>query len=159
MSNSLTADIVKALKPHPSINLIITAGNSFRSDDGVGTYLAAHLNSSGRLKIIDAKDTPENIVDQAIKLNPDNIVVIDAADFGGYPGEAKIISQENISEVTLSTHMIPLNVVIKIITKDTKSEVAFIGIQPKTISFGEGLSDEVKKTADVIIETIKSSYF
>ena len=120
-----------------------------------------HPNSSfqptGLWAVLDAGYTPENIVDEAIQLNPDNIVIFDAADFGGVPGEVRVIPAEAIPETTLSTHMISMNVVAALIAGDTGAKVCFIGIQPKSVEMGEGLSEEVKQSADVIVQRIKES--
>lgn len=158
MSNLLTADIIAALRPHSDRDLIITVGNSFRSDDGVGPYIASCLKTVSKAKIIDAGYTPENIIDDVIALAPKYIIIVDAANFGGHPGEGRIISEESIPETTLSTHSIPLNVIASIIKESTKAEILFIGIQPKTVMLGEGLTKEVKDSADKIIATINSTY-
>ncbi|MCK4995079.1 MAG: hypothetical protein KAS13_08575, partial [Candidatus Omnitrophica bacterium] len=70
MSNILTVDITELLKSIPGSNLIITVGNSFRSDDGVGPYLGAKLKRMKGLKVITAGINPENIIDEVIDLKP-----------------------------------------------------------------------------------------
>ena len=42
------------------------------------------------------------------ELKPDNILIIDAADFKAKPGEVRIIDKEAIPDTTLSTHTISL---------------------------------------------------
>jgi hydrogenase 3 maturation protease len=158
MSNLLTDDIIAALEPQTDNSLIITAGNSFRRDDGVGPFIAEKLKQAGLTNVIDAGHTPENIVDQVIELAPGNIVFIDAADFSGAPGQTKIIPEEHIAETTLSTHMIPLNVVSALIADSIKTTITFIGIQPADVSFGEGLTTEVQKTAGLIVLKLKKMF-
>ncbi|MDD5218731.1 MAG: hydrogenase 3 maturation endopeptidase HyCI [Candidatus Omnitrophica bacterium] len=157
MSNLLTAEVSDALKPSSGSGLILTAGNPFRRDDGVGPYIASRLQGSSA-KIIDAGLTPENIIDEVIGLKPDRMTVIDAADFGGYPGEVKVIPEDLIAETSLSTHEIPMNVITKIISDGTQAEVVFIGIQPQTVALGEGLSERVQASAEAIIQTVLQAY-
>lgn len=157
MSNLLTDDITAALEPPGDNRLIITAGNSFRRDDGVGPFIAEKLKQAGLTSVIDAGYTPENIVDEVIDLKPDNIVFIDAADFSGAPGQARIIAEEHLVETTLSTHMIPLSVVSALIAASIKTAITFIGIQPADLSFGEGLTPAVQTTADEIIAKLKQT--
>jgi hydrogenase 3 maturation protease len=152
MSSSLTDDVLKAFSAFPGKTLFVTVGNSLRSDDGIGPFIAARLEGCA---VIDAGVKPENIIEDATALKPTRIVIIDAADFGGEPGEAKIISREHIPETTLSTHTIPLPVVTALLEEDTGAEIIFIGIQPKSVEMGEGLSPEVEKTALEIINAIK----
>jgi len=155
MLNSLTAEILEVLKPRSNQDLIITVGNSFRRDDGVGPYLSGKLRDFEKIKVLNAGDTPENIVDEAIASKPVRILIFDAADFGGRAGEVRTIPEGLIPQTALSTHSIPLNVITGIIAGETNAEIVFIGIQPKTVEFGEGLSEEVKKAADAIAETIR----
>lgn len=127
-----------------------------RKDDGVGPYIASKLDSSENLVIIDAAFSPENVIDKVVQLNPDYILFIDAADFKGKPGEVIVIDESEISEYTVSTHAVPLKVVAAIIKSETSANVSFLGIQPKDVSFGEGLSRDIKKAADEIIKKIKN---
>lgn len=157
MSNLLTDKIIAALTPQTDNSLIITAGNSFRRDDGVGPYIAEKLKEAGLTNVIDAGYTPENIIDEVIDLAPSNIIFIDAADFSGTPGQTRIIDENHIAQTTLSTHMIPLNVVSSLIADSIKTTITFIGIQPADVSFGEGLTSDVQKTADEIISEIRKS--
>jgi hydrogenase 3 maturation protease len=153
--SSLSAKVQKVLKPKPGINVIITVGNPLRSDDGVGPYIAEKLTSSERTVIIDAGYNPENIIDKIIKLKPSKIVIIDAADFKGKVGEVRLIDKDAISEITLSTHTIPLGVIAHILSKDTRAEINFLGIQPKSVAIGGGMCSRVKKAAHIIIRNIE----
>ncbi|MFH1062247.1 MAG: hydrogenase maturation peptidase HycI [Candidatus Omnitrophota bacterium] len=155
MSNTLTGNIIELLKLNPDSDLIVAVGNSFRFDDGVGPYIAGELEKIIGLKVINAGYTPENIIEEVISLGPKKILIIDAADWGGNPGEVRIIPEDKIPQTTLSTHAIPLNVITGIICQSIKTRVFFIGIQPKSVCFGEGLSGEIKKTADEIVEIIR----
>lgn len=157
----LTAELQKALKPpKKGITLIITVGNDLRADDGIGNYIALNCKlQTAKLKIINAEDKPENIIDEAVAMKPSKVVIIDAADFNGKPGEARIFGEDSINSATISTHMFPLGAVAKIIKKDTGAEVFFLGIQPKSVALGEGFSVEVKKAADELIELINRSNY
>lgn len=138
------------------MNVLLTAGNTFRCDDGVGPYIARRLKSGGRFSVMDAGQWPENIIDDLIALDPSYIMVVDAADFGGLCGEARLIPEGEIPETSLSTHAIPLSVVTGIVRASVKTGVAFIGIQVGNVGLGEGLSEDVKAAADVVINTLIS---
>lgn len=134
--------------------LIITVGNTLRRDDGVGPYIAGCL--AGRLPpqviLLNAGDRAENTIEKAIMYRPVKTVIIDAALFGAAPGKVKVIGEEDIPMVTLSTHTFPILVLSKLITKDTGSKVFFVGVQPRDVTFGEGISRQVKETADEIVK-------
>jgi hydrogenase maturation protease HycI len=158
MSNSLTAEVLDLLKPGQGLSLIITVGNPLRKDDGAGPYIASLIRPAGRLAVIDAQYNPENIIDEAARLKPVKMIIIDAADFGGSPGEARAIDRKHIPDSTLSTHSVPMSVVAGILEQDTGAEIVFLGIQPKDVSFGENISPEVRETADKIIKKINEEF-
>jgi len=159
MSNLLDVSLINLLTPREfPRTLIITAGNCFRADDGAGPYIASGLKQSSKLSVIDAGYAPENIIDQAVKLSPQRIIFIDAADFGGAWGELRLIDSERIPETSLSTHSIPLPVVSRILSADTKAQIYFIGIQPKSVEYRQGLSGEVKSAAEELIKHINQEF-
>ena len=157
MSNILMLEIIEVLKSIPGSNLVITVGNSFRSDDGVGPYIGERLSRIKGLNVIRAGINPENIIDEVIGLKPHNIFIFDAADFSGRAGQVRLIPKESIPATTLSTHAIPLNVITELIASSIDTSIYFIAIQAKSFAMGEGLSDEVKASADEIIEVIKAN--
>ena len=136
--------------------LIITIGNSYRSDDGVGPYIASKIKKCKKnLIVLNAEDQPENIIDEATRLKPGKIVIIDAADFGGMPGEIRLIEKKDIPDTSLSTHSFSPNILAAIIEEDTGADVLFLGIQPESIQFGEGISKPVKEAAKRIISCLE----
>jgi len=151
----LDKEVRRILNPGKEGNtLIITVGNTLRQDDGVGPYIAGCL--TGRLPpeiiLLNAGDRPENALETAIMYLPVKTIIIDAALFGAAPGNVKRIQEDEIPTVTLSTHVFPIPVVSKLIAEDTGSDVFFVGIQARDVAFGEGLSRQVKKTADEIVK-------
>ena len=123
-----------------------------RRDDGAGPYIFNHIRrTDDHIRLLNVADRPEDSIDEAVAVQPVKTVIIDAADYGGTAGEARIIPQEQIPESTLSTHTFPLKIITRMLEEDTGSEVFFLGIQPADVSWGEGLTADVKMTADAII--------
>lgn len=152
----LTAEITTLFNSDSGITLVITVGNLLRSDDGVGPYIAGAISSPKReIIVLDAGDRPENILDRAVEVKPAKTIIVDAADFGGVPGELRIIPEYSIPDNPLSAHSFPLRIVARLLAEDTGSEVFFLGIQPETMAFGEGLSPKVKRAAEEIIKLIE----
>jgi len=157
MSSLSNDEIKKVLIPANAEKiLLICIGNSFRKDDGIGSYIAGKLsNVMSNIVVINAFDKPENIIDEAIGSHAERIIIIDAADFNGKPGEIRIIPNDLIPEKTLSTHTFPVKIIARMLEHESGAEVFFLGIQIKEIGFGEGISREVKEAGDNIIEIIK----
>ena len=149
----LTADVIELLKPESSGTLlVITVGNLLRSDDGVGPYIAAQgKRPKSGIIILDAGERPEDTVGKAMEVRPKRVVIIDAADFGGEPGEVRAIPEEFIPENPISTHRFPLRIISRLVTEDTGARVDFICLQPESVGFGEGLSDRVRLAAEEIV--------
>lgn len=135
--------------------MIITVGNPLRSDDGVGPYVAGRFEAvSPKTVLLDAGDKPENVLDRAIEIKPAKVIIIDAADFGGRAGEARVIPEELIPQAALSTHAFPLPIISRVLAQDTGAQVVFLGVQPKSCELKEGLSEEVRQTAEEIIGSL-----
>ncbi|MBN2653942.1 MAG: hydrogenase 3 maturation endopeptidase HyCI [Nitrospirae bacterium] len=133
--------------------LVVGVGNTLRFDDGVGSYIISKLDKPiNGLNVFDAGQRPETAIDQAVTLMPVRTIILDAAHFNGIPGEARIIPDDLIPQLIFSTHSFPLGAVSRFIAQDTGSEVYFIGIQAQNMSYGEGLSEAVKQTADLIVD-------
>lgn len=155
----LTAEIEALFNPGfnsgSGLTLVITIGNNLRSDDGVGPYIAGKISSPRKnIIVMNAGDRPENIIDSAVESRPSQTIIIDAADFGGLPGEMRIIPEYAIPDKPLSTHSFPLRIISRLLAEDTGSEVFFLGIQPESMAFGEGLSLKVMRAAEEVIKLI-----
>jgi hydrogenase 3 maturation protease len=154
----LTADVIELLNAESNCTLlVITVGNRLRSDDGVAPYIAEQAKRpKNGIIILDAGERPEDILWKAIEVRPERVVIIDTADFGGEPGEVRAIREEFIPENPISTHRFPLRIISRLVSEDTGARVDFICIQPEGVGFGEGLSERVRSSAEVIVEMLSS---
>lgn len=154
----LTAEVKKLFQPPKGGTiLVITVGNRTRRDDGIGPYIADHITSTKKnIIILNAEDKPENIIDKIEGIKPFRTIVIDTADFGGRPGEVRLLEEDMVSSHSLSTHTFPIKIITELIKKDTNSEIFFAGIQPQDTGFGEAISPIIKQTADSLIQCMKS---
>lgn len=155
LTDDLNDDIKKVINQIYEPYLIVTVGNNFRRDDGVGSYIFSALKNVEGINILDAGINPENIVEDVIALSPLHILFLDAADFKGVPGEIKNLAIDTVSDYTISTHTFPLSLICAIIQDQITVNIEFIGIQLKDANYGEGLSQEVEKSAIMIINALK----
>ncbi|NLH38742.1 MAG: hydrogenase maturation peptidase HycI [Elusimicrobia bacterium] len=137
--------------------VFVFIGNDLRADDGAGPYIAKNIRNDS-VKIINAETVFENYVEEIIELKPDKIVIFDCAFFDGKPGEIKLLDENKLLNYKMiSTHSFPLNALINVIKSDLKNiKVIIIGIQPESVDYKEGLSENVKKSSDEIINFINS---
>ncbi len=154
MSSSWERDLVDLLNRHRSV-AVLGIGNPYRMDDGIGCYVADLLKEEEGLSVFSAGTTPENFIDPIVNSDASLLLVIDAADFGGEAGEVQFVSEEELSLFTLSTHSIPLPVVISMVKLDRPDmEVRFLGVQVAKMGFGEEISSEVVSAGRRIAESI-----
>jgi hydrogenase 3 maturation protease len=132
-------------------NLIMCIGNVGGGDDAVGPYIAERLKHD--FTVLDCGTIPENYTSVVKKHNPDNVLIIDAVDMGLSPGEIRIVPKDKIGVMHISTHGIPISVLIGYLENYVKN-IIIIGIQPKQMS-GK-LSVTVKKKADELIEILRN---
>ncbi|MFH1457941.1 MAG: hydrogenase maturation protease [Candidatus Omnitrophota bacterium] len=126
--------------------VIIGIGNTLHNDDGIGSLLAGRIKDKVPYIVYDAGPNPENYLGKIIKDKPDNVVIIDAVDFGGKPGEFREIEGEHLETVNLfSTHNASLSLTINYLKNNLKIDIIILIIQPKSIAFGENLSPEIQE--------------
>jgi len=137
--------MLEHLKSHLKGKVVILGiGNSLRSDDGAGSILASRIKGRVSFVVFDAQISPENYLDKIIKEKPDTILIIDAVDFQGKPGEFRLLETEEIRTANLfSTHNASINLAINYLQTYITVDIIILIIQPKTIALGEGLSPEV----------------
>ena len=109
--------------------LIMCISNVEGGDDAVGPYIADRLKDT-KIDVIDCGTTPENYTSVVKRKNPEKLVIVDAVDMMLESGEIRVVSKEKIGVMTISTHGIPLSVLMNYLEQTIK-EVILIGIQPK----------------------------
>jgi hydrogenase 3 maturation protease len=136
--------------------LILGIGNLLKRDDGIGPHFVRKFEvRSPKSETIDAGSAPENYTGKIRQLKPDTLVIVDAVDFGEKPGNIRIVEEEKIKTQSLSTHSISLKTFIDFIKADLPDlKVVLVGIQPKEVNFGEGLSPEVEKAVDELCTSL-----
>ena len=86
--------MLEHLKLHLAGKVVILGiGNTFRGDDGIGSLLAQRLKDKVSFIVYDSGPSPENYLGKIIKDKPDNIIIVDAVDFG-YLLQVKILTDQ-----------------------------------------------------------------
>lgn len=138
--------------------VVLTVGNSMMGDDGAGPLLAELMeaNPIDGWIVINGGSAPENVSYQVRELQPQCVVIVDAADIGLNPGEIRVIDPDYIAEMfIMSTHNMPLNFLIDQL-KDDIPDITFLGIQPDLVGFYYPMTEAVKNAVDEVYQGIKS---
>ena len=132
-------------------------GNRDGGDDGIGPYVADTLKiDSLDVKVLDCGTTPENYTAVVKRHKPKTLVLIDAADMGLAAGDIRIIPKEKLGSMHISTHGIPLSVLITYLEHEA-DHIIVIGIQSKHMS--GTMSSAVKKSGDHLIDILRKKKY
>jgi len=129
-------------------------GNRHLHDDGVGSFIAEGLQSCEGIDAVDTGLVPENFIEMVARKHPDTILMMDATDFGGDPGEVRLIYPEKVAYSGVSTHAGSLRMLAEYLQERTHARIALLAIQPVDTSDGEELSPSVYETARDLMETL-----
>lgn len=132
---------------------VMCIGNRDGGDDAVGPYIADFLSGASDLFVLDCGTVPEVFTSAMKRYHPDRVILVDATEMGLPPGTARRIPKEKIANVHVSTHNMPLSVLITYLETFVET-VMLIGIQPKKME-GE-MSGGVEKAACKVASAIKS---
>ena len=125
---------------------LLGIGSRWWHDDGAGSLLALNLKSCPDLDAVDAGFVPENFLETVARKQPDTILLVDSTDFGGHPGEARLIKPGKVLDMGLPTHAGSMKLLAGYLHTRTHAAVALLAIQPQDTSAGEGLSPAVDQT-------------
>lgn len=136
---------------------VVGVGNVLRGDDGAGPELIAALEGKIDLPVVDASEVPENYGGWVVRRNLESVVFVDAVEFGGEPGDFGIIPLEKLMVSASSTHRLSLHYVILYLKDEWEGDAILVGIQPGSVSLGEGLSDKVREGVETLAVALISA--
>jgi hydrogenase 3 maturation protease len=122
---------------------VVGIGDELSPSDRLGMTAAREIDHQGipGVQVFLAGTVPENITGPLRKYRPDHVLFLDAAEMGERPGTFTRIEPGQVSAGLISTHALPLPVVMEYIERDIGIPVTLLGIQPETRSPGTILSD------------------
>jgi hydrogenase 3 maturation protease len=85
------------------------------------------------------------------------VILIDAADFGGVPGEACIFELSELEGIEITTHRPSLAVLGDYLRSETSAGIFVIGIQPLDREFGEGLSPAARRASIIVADALRTA--
>lgn len=127
--------------PKKNKTVLLCVGNELRGDDAFGPLLYQKMKAfeSETFLVLDGGEVPEALSGVIKRFAPDMLILADAAAFGGYHGEVRVLSTEEISNASFSTHGLPLSMLIKFL----EVECVFIAAQIKSTTLGAPPSKEI----------------
>jgi hydrogenase 3 maturation protease len=135
---------------------ILGIGNDLRSDDGLGPYIIEKLSiDDPRILIENVGSVPEGFARNLAEFGAERVIMVDAADMMKPPGHIEFVTKDRIGGITISTHSMPLSFLMMYLEQETGGKTVLIGIQPKSIQFGEGLTPEIQEVVEKTIRILE----
>lgn len=124
------------------MNVLLGIGNPRHGDDALGPVFARTFRHPD-WRCFNAATAPENFTGLIRRLQPDLLVLLDAADMGLPPGELRQLDPNGIPSGDFGTHVGSLGQLAAFLS-DCASRVVILGIQPATTTPGARLSPPVR---------------
>ncbi|WP_010479808.1 hydrogenase 3 maturation endopeptidase HyCI [Thermococcus zilligii] len=137
--------------------VICGIGNEVRGDDAFGVLVAEKLKEllkGLKVLVLNCGEVPESYMGKIISFKPDLVVFVDAVDFGGEHGELIIADPEGTVGEAVSTHSLPLRLLVKYLKAQTKADFVLIGCQPASTGLFEEPSELIKERAEEVAEEL-----
>ena len=111
---------------------IVGVGDELNVHDRLGILAAREIEGLHleNVRVFFAGTVPESVTGPIRRFRPDAVLLVDAADMGLRPGSVALVDPDKIRANLLSTHALPLTVVMEFLAKDTGARVVLVGMQP-----------------------------
>lgn len=129
-------------------------GNPQRGDDGVGITLIDQLKNRVKGEYFSEQD--DDLAELIIKISEKSVrlvLFVDAVDFGGVPGEARLFETEDVLNLEISSHKIPLRTIMALLEGYGKW-CYLLGIQPARLDRSSSISGQVMETVNQLTQIV-----
>ena len=121
----------------------------WKSDDRLGISLARSLAralpADPRWRVVNGGEAPENYSGAVRAFAPSHVVLLDAVDHGLEPGTVFLADEASIAAGDMTSHHLPLKLMMRFLEESLPCRVILVGVQPKTLRPGRRLSGPVQK--------------
>lgn len=132
--------------------VIVGIGNELNGDDGFGVHVAKKLGNFGKIISIQAHTVPENFITKIAAEKPSHVIFLDAAILDAAPGTLCLLEAGDLARVATITHRIPLSKIIERLMSMHDCRVLIIGLQPRSMEVGDGLSPEARVAVNNLVD-------
>jgi hydrogenase 3 maturation protease len=152
---SWSSELEKFLKTKSRV-LIMGIGNMQKGDDAAGALCAERIGRQLRKKrragvmVINAGDVPENYTGVIRKFKPTHMVIFDTCYFGKKAGTIKVVDPRSIADGDVSTHRMPLSMLVRFLEETIGGKAMIIGIEPKIMDLNAPLSPAVSRAVEAL---------
>lgn len=132
---------------------VVGVGNRMRGDDAVGPMVIDAIGTGAVYPCIDAGVAPENHLEKIAASHPRTVLLIDAVDFQGEPGEIRVFRPGD-SSGGLSTHALSLELAAQYLGNRCGADTWLVGIQPVQLTMEADLTPAVEEAVARLVEVL-----
>lgn len=129
---------------------------NWKGDDRLGCALARALAKKlppgPDIRVVSGGEAPENFTGAIRVFAPSHVILLDAVDHGLKAGTVFLADERSISMGDMTSHHLPLRLLMRFLGTSLPCRVILIGVQPRTLLPGNKLSALVKKTLPLLAE-------
>ncbi len=143
--------------------VVIGVGSEMRGDDAFGVLAARELagmlgDAAADVEVLEGGVAPENLAERAARNSPRTVVLIDAADFDGQPGELKLLDPEDLGwSLGGGTHAPSLELLASYLKERCGARTIMLAAQPASTEFGTDISPALEAAASRAAEAIATA--
>ena len=136
--------------------VLMGVGNDLRGDDACGALLGERLEDCVNCPVFVTFDLPEDYAVKAADLRPELVLILDAADFGGEPGQVRLIRAQDIPPTPGVTHRPSLEMVAAFLEMDAGAQTWVLGVQPdmERVGLGDQMGAPMLRAVDALTEML-----
>jgi hydrogenase maturation protease len=130
---------------------VVGLGNPDRADDGAGLLVAQTLQARDPKRAFLETETPVESILDMLADRCDTVLFVDAADFGGRPGEIRFFQSDQLDEFqpSVSTHSLPIGFWFGYAESNGIHPI-LAGIQPASLAWMGGMSPNVAASSEML---------
>jgi len=136
---------------------VVGMGADGRGDDAAGVEVARRLDATApeNVRVIEGGVAPENFTGVVKRFDPTLVVLVDAIEFGGDPGDAEVIDPDALRSGSVSSHTPTPSMLLTYVERETSATAVLLGIQPATIDAGEPPSPAVETAVEETVAALE----
>jgi hydrogenase 3 maturation protease len=135
---------------------VLGIGMDWKGDDRLGVVLARALAKKLRaepgIRVVSGGEAPENFTGDIRAFRPSHVLLLDAVDHGLAPGTVFLADEQAIRVGDMTSHHLPLKLLMRFLAASIPCQVILVGVQPQTLRPGNRLSAPIKKTLPLLAE-------
>jgi hydrogenase 3 maturation protease len=129
---------------------------NWKGDDRLGCALARalarKLPAGPDIRVVCGGEAPENFTGAIRAFSPSHVILLDAVDHGLEPGTVFLADEEAIAVGDMTSHHLPLRLLMRFLGVSIPCRVILVGVQPFSLRPGNRLSAPVRNTLPRLAE-------